>query len=251
MERYNIEEGLMKEINRKELAQNNGKEGKATHVAVKGKVYDVSDSKRWKNGLHMNRHEAGQDLSDNLKAAPHGEEVLEKFTHIGVVKPDESKEKPPIPGWLFNLLEAHPFFKRHPHPMVVHFPMAFFITAPLFLLWYYLISATGPLLDAVFYMHILGTMSLPVAIATGWLSWQVNYLGKPNGLIIRKIVLSVILLILDVIVLIALVVSPAVLATPTGAGIVIPIFIIAYLPITSIIGQHGGALVFPVHEGND
>jgi len=90
-------------------------------------------------------------------------------------------------------------------------------------------------------------MSLPVAIATGWLSWQVNYFGKPNGLIIRKIVLSLILLILDVIVLIALAISPAVLATPTGAGIVIPIFIIAYLPITSIIGQHGGALVFPVH----
>ena len=131
--------------------------------------------------------------------------------------------------------------------MVVHFPMAFFITAPLFLLWYYLISATAPLLEAVFYMHILGTMSLPVAITTGWLSWQVNYFGKPSGLIIRKIVLSLILLILDIIVLVALIISPTVLTAPTGAGMVIPIFIIAYIPITSIIGQHGGALVFPVH----
>lgn len=237
----------MKEFNREELAQNSGKEGQSTHVAVKGKVYDVSKSRLWKNGLHMNRHEAGQDLSDDLKAAPHGEEVLEKFTHIGTITSDEGTEKPPIPGWLFNLLEAHPFFKRHPHPMVAHFPMAFFITAPLFLLWYYLISTAAPLLDAIFYMHILGTMSLPVAIATGWLSWQVNYLGKPNGLIIRKIVLSLILLILDSIVLVALIVSPTILTAPAGAGMAIPIFIIAYLPITSIIGQHGGSLVFPVH----
>jgi len=237
----------MKEFDREELARNNGKEGSKTYVAVNGKVYDVSSSRRWRAGLHMNRHEAGNDLSDALKAAPHGTEVLDKFTQTGIVKSEESKEKPPIPDWIFNFLEAHPFFKRHPHPMVVHFPMAFFITAPLFLLWYYLISAAAPLLDAIFYMHILGTMSLPVTIATGWLSWQVNYFGKPNGLIIRKIVLSILLLIMDVAVLVALIVSPTILTDPAGVGIVIPIFIVLYLPITSIIGQHGGALVFPVH----
>jgi len=237
----------VKEYTGSELAEYNGKEGKAAYVALEGKVYDVSESRLWKKGLHMNRHEAGQDLSDALTAAPHGTEVLDKFTQTGVMTTDERTEKPPIPGWLFAFMEAHPFFKRHPHPMVVHFPMAFFITAPLFLLWYYLISATAPLLDAILYLHILGTMSLPVAIATGWLAWKVNYFGRPNGMIQRKIVLSIILLVLDVIVLIALVVSPAVLSAPSGWAVAIPVFIIAYLPITSVIGQHGGALVFPVH----
>ena len=235
------------EIDREKLAQNNGKDGKPAHVAIEGEVYDVSESRLWKNGLHMNRHEAGQDLTQALNAAPHGREVLDEFPQKGILKAD-LEAQPPIPKWLANLLETYPFLKRHPHPMVVHFPMAFFITASLFLLWYYLINRVSPLLDAIFYMHILGTLALPIAIITGWLSWLVNYLGKSNALITRKMVLSMILLMLDVVVLIALIKQPTILQAPQGIEIVFPIFIFLYLPIVSIIGEHGGRLVFPVHK---
>lgn len=236
------------EFDKAKLTQNRGKDGRPVYVAVDGKVYDVSESRLWKNGLHMNRHEAGQDLTEGLSAAPHGTEVLNKFKQIGILKSDSKTEQAPIPKWLANVLDAYPFLKRHPHPMVVHFPMAFFITASLFLLWFYVISPLAALLDAILYMHILGTLALPVAMITGWLSWLVNYFGKSNVLIKRKIILSFILLILDIIVLSVLINQPNLLENPQGIEIVLPIIVFCYLPIVSIIGEHGGKLVFPVHK---
>jgi predicted heme/steroid binding protein len=51
------------------------------YVAYQGVVYDVSDSPRWKSGLHEQMHFPGQDLSGEIIDAPHGAEV---FTHQGV-----------------------------------------------------------------------------------------------------------------------------------------------------------------------
>ncbi len=233
------------ELNKKQLTQNNGNDGKPAFVAVDGKIYDLSASKMWKNGMHMNRHHAGDDLSGSFEAAPHGKEVLERFKAIGDFKSaDEATEKPPVPQWLMNFIEKYPFFKRHPHPMIVHFPMAFFITSSLFLLWYYLISPVPSLLDSIFYMHVLGTLSLPIALITGWFAWKINYLGKTIAYVTRKIILSVVVLIFDVVVLLSLIYVPDILVAPDGLQILIPVFIILYLPIVSIIGQQGGQLVY-------
>jgi len=233
------------ELDKKKLAENDGKDGKPAFVAYNGKIYDVTESKMWKKGLHMNRHQAGNDLTDSLGAAPHGDEVLNRFKKIGTLNADEADEaKPPLPNWLNGIFEAYPFLKRHPHPMVVHFPMAFFITASIFLLWYYVINPARPLLDAIFYLHILGTLSLPFAMATGWLSWMVNYLGKPIGNVTRKIIFSIVVLIFDVIVLISIWGNLELLANPQGIQIAIPIMIFLYLPIVAFIGQQGGDLVY-------
>lgn len=240
-----IKEGIILEIDKKKLAENDGKEGKPAHVAANGKVYDVTESKLWKNGLHMNRHKAGEDLTEALDAAPHGDEVLNRFKEVGALSAGQADDgRPPIPAWLNNFFETYPFFKRHPHPMVVHFPMAFFMAASIFLFWYYVISSIGPLLDAIFYMHILGTLSLPVALLTGWLSWKVNYFGKSISNITRKIIFSIVVLIFDVIVLISIVGNLGLLANPQGIQIVIPIMIFLYLPIVAFIGQQGGDLVY-------
>ena len=61
----------MKEFDEVSLKENNGAEGKPVYVAYKGKVYDVSESKLWKTGKHMNRHQAGIDMSEDIQAAPH------------------------------------------------------------------------------------------------------------------------------------------------------------------------------------
>lgn len=236
------------ELDKEELAQFNGRSGQPAYVAVDDKIYDVTSSRLWKNGIHMKRHAAGLDLTTELAAAPHGPEVLERFELKGHLKTEGDAEKAPLPQWILNILEKYPFLQRHPHPMVVHFPMAFFITASLFLAWYYLLQPLPSLLDAIFYMHILGTLSLPFALVTGWISWLANYFGKRIGLIIRKIVLSFVLLVLDIIVLIALVKDTTVLANPQGLNLVYPIFIFCYLPIASLIGEHGGRLVFPIHK---
>ncbi len=76
----------MKEFTEKELAQYNGKNGNPAYVAYKGKVYDVSTSFLWKNGEHQVFHNAGVDLTDALDQAPHGEDALDKFTVVGVLR---------------------------------------------------------------------------------------------------------------------------------------------------------------------
>ncbi len=56
-----------------ELSFFNGEEGRQAYFAYQGKVYNATESKLWKNGTHMARHNAGFDLTDVLSQAPHGE----------------------------------------------------------------------------------------------------------------------------------------------------------------------------------
>ena len=83
----------MKEIDLEELEQSDGKDGKPIYVAYQGKVYDVSGSKLWKTGRHMNRHQAGRDLTTDIQAAPHTPEVLERYPQVGVLRKREAAER--------------------------------------------------------------------------------------------------------------------------------------------------------------
>jgi len=75
----------MKEFTEEELAQYDGKNGNLAYVAYKGKVYDVTGSFLWKNGIHQVLHSAGVDLTDALEQAPHGDNVLRKFSVVGMI----------------------------------------------------------------------------------------------------------------------------------------------------------------------
>jgi predicted heme/steroid binding protein len=66
-----------------ELDGYDGTGGSKTLIAAKGRVYDVSSSSMWKEGLHARRHRAGQDLTEYLDNAPHGPEVLERYEMVG------------------------------------------------------------------------------------------------------------------------------------------------------------------------
>jgi len=59
-----------------------GKGGNPAYIAFKGKVYNVSDLKLWKNGVHM-KHQAGYDLTNFIAKAPHGEEKIKSLPVIG------------------------------------------------------------------------------------------------------------------------------------------------------------------------
>jgi predicted heme/steroid binding protein len=72
----------LKSITRSQLALRNGQDKPEVWIAYNGNVYDVSASRLWKMGKHY-EHWAGQDLTDELKDAPHTEKVFEKFTVIG------------------------------------------------------------------------------------------------------------------------------------------------------------------------
>ena len=46
------------------------------YLACAGIVYEVTGCPRWRTGLHENLHFPGQDLTDEMREAPHGEEVF-------------------------------------------------------------------------------------------------------------------------------------------------------------------------------
>ena len=75
-----------KEFTISELRKYDGKEGRPAYFVCSGNVYDITSSDQWTDGEHYSMHTAGSDLTDALAGAPHGEEVLEKFKVVGVLK---------------------------------------------------------------------------------------------------------------------------------------------------------------------
>jgi len=65
-----------------ELQYFDGKEKRPTYFAYKGKIYDVSSSKLWKDGSHMKKHPAGNDLTEVINTAPHGEEKIYQMPEV-------------------------------------------------------------------------------------------------------------------------------------------------------------------------
>ncbi len=68
-----------------QLALYNGQEKPQIWVAYKGLIYDVTESRLWRNGKHY-EHWAGQDLTDELEDAPHTNQVFQKFKVVGQLK---------------------------------------------------------------------------------------------------------------------------------------------------------------------
>jgi len=78
------------------LSRADGKNGNPARLIFKENLYDVTDSKFWKNGIHMGRHYAGGDLTSEMSGAPHGVEVLERVLNLGSAS--DLKESKPIPA---------------------------------------------------------------------------------------------------------------------------------------------------------
>lgn len=73
-------------------AEADGKSGRPAHIIYKGRRYDVTDSRAWKDGVHMARHFAGTDLTEAMQKAPHGAEVLERVKDMGPAENRQSAE---------------------------------------------------------------------------------------------------------------------------------------------------------------
>ncbi len=67
---------------RSQLALRNGQDKPQIWVAYLGLIYDVTESRLWRNGKHY-EHWAGQDLTEELADAPHTQAVFERFKAIG------------------------------------------------------------------------------------------------------------------------------------------------------------------------
>ncbi len=229
---------MIKEFTPEELSSLNGKEGRPVYIAFQGNVYDVSQSPLWSKGLHMNRHPSGKDLAAEISAAPHGTEVFERYPQVGVLKKGEPEELKHLPPGLQTLLRKFPTFRRHPHPMVVHFPIALLMASSLFVLLH-LIFKNPSFEGTSFYLLILGAIASPFAMATGLLTWWFNYRLKLTPFIKKKIQFSFLLLILEVLLILWRSVSSQI------SNPIYFIMVVLLTPIVSILGYYGGQMTFP------
>jgi predicted heme/steroid binding protein/uncharacterized membrane protein len=235
----------MKEFDQQTLAECDGRDGKPIYVARDGKVFDVSESKLWKGGQHMKRHQAGRDLSDQFPAAPHGEEVFERVAQVGTLAGQRDEIDDRLPSWLVRILTRNALFRRHPHPMFVHYPIVFMFSTTGFVLLALITSNRSFETTA---LHCLGAGLLftPLAMVTGFLTWWINYQARPMRPVRIKIVLSFLLLLDAVILFIWRFSVPDILYDPGFGGYLYLFLICALIPITSIVGWYGATLTFPL-----
>lgn len=231
------------EFIRESLAKFDGHDGRPAYIAKDGEVYDVSGSKLWSGGEHMKRHHAGQDLSAIFSAAPHGPEVLARYPRVGTLR-TEATEDLRLPLWLGKLLGRFPLLGRHPHPMLVHFPIAFMFAVPLFSL---LALATGNTSFETTAFHCLGAGLLftPLTITTGFFTWWLNYHATLSRPITIKIIGSTLLMLLILTLFAWRYAAPDILFAGGGRGIVYLLLLLALIPVASVVGWFGASLTFP------
>ena len=232
-----------------ELAAFDGTDGKPTYLAYNGVVYDVSASRLWKTGKHMNRHHAGGDMGLELSQAPHSPDVLERFPRVGLLdapalKPESAADR--VPPWLAKFMKRFPMLKRHPHPMTVHFPIAFCTAAPLCLL---LALVTGNQTFAAALPVLLGLALVftPVAIVTGLFTWWLNYASARITPIMIKLAATPVLFLSLLWTFIESVKTPDIMAE-AGSHVGFVLVVLALMPLVSVIGWFGAALTFPPHD---
>jgi uncharacterized membrane protein len=186
----------------------------------------------------MNRHHPGKDLTSAIPAAPHGPEVLERYSQVGILKKGMPEELKHLPLLIQSLLQKFPMAKRHPHPMVVHFPIAFLMAASLFMFLYTLFKNSSLEITS-FYLLILGSISSPFAMMTGLFTWWINYRLKLTPFVKRKIQLSVLLLIFEIILIVWRSMSQ------NAPNPIYGIMMSLLTPIVILLGYYGGQMTFP------
>ena len=236
----------MREFDADELTAFNGENGNPTYIAYDGKVYDVSQSKLWRKGQHMNRHRSGVDLTSDMPAAPHAADVLERFPQVGTLKKVvvEEQEIPPPIAWLIN---RFPFLKRHPHPMTVHFPIVFVFSTTFFNILYVFTGIKAFELTA---LHCLagGILFTIVGITTGVYTWWLNYMAKPLKPVKIKLPLTIIMFITEVVIFIWRILEPNILDAVNAASIIYFLLLLALIPMITVIGWYGASMTFPVEH---
>lgn len=235
----------MLELDLEELAENTGREGKPVYIAYQGKIYDVSGSKLWKTGTHMRRHSSGKDLTVDLGAAPHGPEVFDRYPQVGVVK--QAKPAEPKTTFLEPLFKRQPFLRRHPHPMTVHFPIAFMFAATVFTLLY-LVTGIATFETTSFHCLGAGLLFTPLVILTGFTSWWVNYMAKPVRAVTIKMTLSLCLLAVSLCAFIWRVAVPDIIVVFRTSSAIYLLLILSLSPMVAVIGWFGAKLTFPIER---
>jgi len=232
LEMSKIEE-RKKTFTEKELKAFDGRDGGPVYIAYQGKVYDVSRSHLWKNGIHVSRHNAGEDLSKLLSNAPHAEDVLMKFPVVG-----ELSEQKPFSEGMIRRIENFHF-----HPILVHFSIAYSIGAALLSLLYILTNESS-FETASYYVLILAFLAAPPAGFSGLFSWWVTYERRMSKTYLRKIVFTIVLITVVTLCFVWRIKNPNILISKTHFSYLYLGMMVSQIPIVTFLGYLGGKITF-------
>ena len=232
----------MEKLDRAALAEHNGQEGKTAYVAHEGRIYDVTASKRWPKGKHMNRHLAGGDLTAEMKAAPHGVDVLERFAQVGELAAEAAEDGPRVFWPLSWVFAKFPILKRHAHPVAVHFPIASLVASFVFAVLA-LATGRGGFAATSFNMVLFGTVLAPFALVTGLQSWWLYYGLKVSRGILVKLIGAPVLIVLGVVAIAIRDYGSVTTADPMGYAYAAVLGVMAFLAL--LLGYIGGQMTFP------
>lgn len=235
----------MEELDPHSLTAFTGKEGQPAYVAHQGRVFDVTASRLWKDGRHMNRHAAGRDLTADIAAAPHGPEVLERYPQVATLK--GTREAPTLPAGMESLLQRFPFLRRHPHPTLVHFPIAFAVGPFLFYLLF-LLTGRQPFETTAFHCLGAGLLFALPGIVTGYLTWWLNYAARPLTAVRIKIRFSLCYWTVLLAAFCLRFAWPAEAASFAWQGKLYLALLLAAIPLVTVVGWFGASLTFPLER---
>lgn len=235
-----------------ELAEFDGKNGRKAYIAYQGTVYDVTESALWKSGSHMVIHHAGRDLSAELAEAPHGEEVFGKFPVVGQLESEAKKPPqtpaaapPPVTATALPVKERlrRWYAKYHPHPMLVHFPIALHFFAGGFDLAFFATGAERYEL-MTFYAFLFATLFGALAMVPGILSWWVNYDLAPIKALLIKLYVSLFALLIGTVALMLRYADAQVAYGADAAALVYHFAVLITVPAVVVLGYYGGLLTW-------
>ncbi len=226
-------------MKKEELKKFDGKEGRKTYFAYKGKIYDVSNSKLWKNGSHVNRHFAGEDLTDQLAVAPHNDEVITKFPEVGSLEPDQADIQQDRMDQYRDL-----YRKYHPHPILIHFPMGLFFFSVIMQALFHLFSHV-PFENAAFFSIVIASLTSIPATLSGIISWWINYQLIFTRIFKMKLYFSIVLIVVGLSASVLRFVLPDISSQPGFLFFIYNILLFITFPVVSIIGYYGGKITWP------
>jgi predicted heme/steroid binding protein len=92
------------DLSPEELARFDGQEGRPAYVGYAGRIYDVTGSGMWTDGVHFARHHAGQDLTESLSLAPHNAQRILARPLVGKLDVTRAARTPSLPERIFYVL---------------------------------------------------------------------------------------------------------------------------------------------------
>jgi uncharacterized membrane protein len=152
-----------------------------------------------------------------------------------------------IPPRLDKLLHRFPWLRRHPHPMLSHFPIVFMLSASFFSVLY-VITGDQAFDDTAFYCLVGGLLTMPPAVVSGLFTHWLNFPGEMHKTVDIEIGLSYAVMTIAGVCFFWRWQNPRVLDDLNCINLLYFILVLSLTPLVMANGYFGGMVTFPLEE---